>query len=125
MNNNYQYILFDLDGTLTDSGPGIINGFIYAIDKIKGIEIDKTLLKKFVGPSLKHSFNNTLGFSLEETEEAIKLYREYYNQMSGVFENKVYPGIDKLLSNLKSMGKKLIIVAGFRKIGSVLVFLDR
>lgn len=105
----YSYILFDLDGTLTDSGPGIMNGFQYAIEKMGGQVTDKQQLSKFVGPSLKDSFSRVLGYSEQDTVEAIRLYRKYYNTMGGVYENKVYPGIEKLLQELKIAGKKLMI----------------
>ncbi len=105
----YVYILFDLDGTLTDSGPGIMNGFAYAIQSMGGQVTDRDQLRKFVGPPLKDSFSGILGYSPEDTEKAIRFYREYYDNMGGVFENIVYPGIEQLLSDLKSAGKKLIV----------------
>ncbi len=105
----YSYISFDLDGTLTDSGPGIVNGFAYAIEKMGGQITDRKQLRKFVGPSLKDSFGRVLGYSQEDTEKAIKLYREYYNTMGGVLENSVYPGIEQLLSDLVNEGKRLVV----------------
>ncbi len=109
MGKPYVYILFDLDGTLTDSGPGIMNGFKYAIEKMGRQPLDKNQLRKFAGPPLKDSFGGILGYSPEDTDRAIVLFREYYNKMGGVFENSVYPGIEKLLTELKEERKKLII----------------
>ena len=114
----YKYILFDLDGTLTDSGPGIKNGFVYAIEKMGGTVTDRERLGIFVGPPLKVSFGQILGYSPEDTEKAIRLYREYYNEMGGVFENSVYPGVTGMLSALKEAGKKLIIVTSKSAIGT-------
>ncbi len=105
----YEYVLFDLDGTLTDSGPGIMNAFAYAIEKMGGLVPDREQLRKFVGPPLKDSFGRVLGYSPQDTDKAIGLYREYYNTMGGVLENKVYPGIEQLLANLSDEGKKLIV----------------
>ncbi|MCR5733989.1 MAG: HAD-IA family hydrolase [Lachnospiraceae bacterium] len=105
----YSYILFDLDGTLTDSGPGIMNGFAYAVEKMGGQVTDKEQFRKFVGPPLKYSFGTILGYSPEDTDKAIKLYRDYYNNMGGVLENSVYPGIEQLLADLKNEGKTLIV----------------
>ncbi len=99
----YTYILFDLDGTLTDSGPGIMNGFEYTIKKMGGTVGDRAQLRKFVGPPLEESFGKILGYSPEDTEKAITIYREYYFQMGGVLENEVYPGVVKLLDDLKEM----------------------
>ncbi|MCR5558103.1 MAG: HAD-IA family hydrolase [Butyrivibrio sp.] len=107
--SKYSYVLFDLDGTLTDSGPGIVNGFSYAISKMGDEVKDKEQLKKFVGPPLRDSFERVLGYSPEDATRAISFYREYYNGMGGNLENKVYPGIDELLSSLKNAGKKLIV----------------
>ncbi len=81
--NRYKHILFDLDGTLTDSGPGIMNGFAYAIKKMGREVPDEDILKKFVGPPLKDSFEKMLGFSSEEGEMGISFYKEYYNELGG------------------------------------------
>lgn len=105
---NYKYILFDLDGTLTDSGPGIMNGFAYAISKMGGQVEDKAQYKRFVGPPLTESFG-ILGYSDEDIDKAITIYREYYNGMGGCFENAVYPGIEETLGKLRAAGKKLIV----------------
>ena len=105
----YDFIFFDLDGTLTDSGPGIMNGFAYAIRKMEGREADPDDLRRFVGPPLKDSFEKGLGYTSEDAERAITFYREYYNGMGGRLENSVYPGIEELLSVLKAAGKKLIV----------------
>ena len=118
MEQKYQYILFDLDGTLTDSGPGIMNGFVYAIQQMGGHVVDRSQLRKFVGPPLKVSFGDILGYSEEETDRAISLYRDYYNNMGGVLENSVYPGIVELLSELKKEGKNLIVATSKNAIGT-------
>lgn len=109
MGKNYEYILFDLDGTLTDSGPGIMNAFAYAIEHMGGQAPGKEQLRHFAGPPLKVTFGQILGYSPEDTEKAIGFYREYYNEMGGVFENKVYPGIRELLAELKNAGKHLMV----------------
>ena len=106
--SKYEYILFDLDGTLTDSGPGIMNGFEYSLGKM-GVEYPgRDYLKQFVGPPLGDSFEKTLGFSPEDAAKGIAFYREYYAE-KGVYENDVYPGIPELLEKLKASGKKLIV----------------
>ncbi len=107
--NTYEYIFFDLDGTLTDSGPGIMNGFAYAIEKTGSKVPDSAELRQFVGPPLKESFERKLGYSPEDSEKAIVFYREYYNEMGGRFQNSVYPGVKEMLAGLKAAGKKLIV----------------
>ena len=117
----YSNILFDLDGTLTDSGPGIMNGFAYAIGKMSGEVGDKSQLSRFVGPPLEDSFGRILGYSEEDTVKAIAFYREYYFGMGGSLENSVYPGIVELLSALKAAGKRLMIATSKSEKGTTLV----
>ena len=99
--------IFDLDGTLTDSGLGITSSIIYALEKY-GIQADRSSLYRFVGPPLRETFSEHFGFSKEKSEEAVGFYREYFEKR-GMFENTVYPGIPELLSGLKSAGKRLMV----------------
>lgn len=104
----YNTILFDLDGTLTDSEPGIINSIEYALKKY-GIEMEnKADLRKFLGPPLKESFKQFCGFSEEKAEQAVEFYREYFRE-KGIFENNVYQGVVELLEALKAQNKRLIV----------------
>ena len=100
-------ILFDLDGTLTDSGEGIINCALLALNHY-GIQIeDREKLRVFVGPPLRDSFIK-FGVPAEEAENAIAIYRSRYIPI-GKFENTPYPGIENLLSRLKAEGHKLCV----------------
>ncbi len=104
----YDYILFDLDGTLTDPAEGITNSVAYALDKF-GIAVeDKRELYKFIGPPLVEAFAEYYGFSKEDSEKATAFYRETF-RVKGLFENRVYDGIFLLLEALKQKGKKLVI----------------
>lgn len=104
----FDYIFFDLDGTLTDPALGITNSFIYAL-KYFGMEIPSyETLCTFIGPPLPDTFKNLLGFSEEKVAEGVKKYREYFSE-KGLFENSVYPGIPELLAKLKEAGKKLVV----------------
>lgn len=96
-------LLFDLDGTLTDSGKGIMNSVSYALEKFNIRETDPKRLRRFVGPPLKESFLNFYGFSEEEGERAVAAYREYFTE-KGIKENKLYPGIREGLTALKGKG---------------------
>ena len=104
----YHTILFDLDGTLTDSGPGITNSVAYALKKWGIIENDVNKLKKFVGPPLDTSFAKYYGFSKEKCVQAIQYYREYY-LTKGIDENRVYDGIEELLKWLRAAGRRAIV----------------
>lgn len=105
---NYDVVLFDLDGTLTDSSSGIINSIIYALDKYGITVYDTNILKKFLGPPLHESFKEFYGFNDEKAMEAVKYYREYFST-KGLLENQVYDGIPELLKILADNGKKLIV----------------
>ncbi|WP_122642598.1 HAD family hydrolase [Luxibacter massiliensis] len=101
-------VLFDLDGTLTDSGPGIINGVQYALEKFGIASGDPSELKAFVGPPLLSQFQAYCSFSLEESRRAVEYYREYYRE-TGLYENEVYEGIPELLEALKKAGRKIFM----------------
>ena len=104
----YQYILFDLDGTLTDPGLGITNGIMYALKKFN-IEVEeRASLYKFIGPPLLESFEKFYGLSEEECQQAVKYYREYFKPY-GLYENEVYAGIEELLKTLKESGKTVLL----------------
>lgn len=103
----YQTILFDLDGTLTDSAPGIIHSVQYALKKY-GIEAAAEDLQSFIGPPLVTSFQERFGFDHDKALEAVAFYREYFTA-GGMFENAVYPGIEELLGRLKQDGKRLAV----------------
>ncbi len=101
----YTTVLFDLDGTLTDPGEGIVNSVVYALDKY-GIKVDdKKSLNKFIGPPLLVSFSTFYGFSEEKAREAIAYYREYY-KAKGINECRLFDGIKELLIKLKNEGFK-------------------
>lgn len=104
----YQYILFDLDGTITESGPGIMNSVAYAVKKMGYAVPDNSVLRRFIGPPLSESFQKYFGMSGEQEEEAIRCYREYYTN-GGIFENEVYEGIVESFRVLKENGRKLAI----------------
>lgn len=101
--HKYQFLLFDLDGTVTDSGPGIMNAARRALLRYNIEETDTERLGLFVGPPLDKSFIERYGFSEEDAWKAIGYFREYYND-KGIFENSVYPGIEELLIDLHAKG---------------------
>ncbi len=102
----YNYILFDLDGTLTDPAEGITNSAAYALEKLGIINTDRTELYPFIGPPLYDSFREFCGLSHEDATKAVSFYRENFRE-KGIFENKVYDGIPEVLKALKAAGCKL------------------
>ncbi|MBP5450866.1 MAG: HAD family hydrolase [Treponema sp.] len=104
----FDYIFFDLDGTLTDPALGITNSFKHALEYF-GLEIPSyEKLCSFIGPPLVDTFKTQFGFSDEKASLGIVKYREYFAE-KGLLENSVYPGIPNLLSDLKDAGKKLVV----------------
>lgn len=100
-------VLFDLDGTLTDSGEGIINCAILALEHF-GLPIPtREEMRVFVGPPLHETFVR-YGVPADKTDEAIEVYRSRYIPI-GKFENSPYPGIRELLEELQSKGHKLYV----------------
>lgn len=101
-------ILFDLDGTLTESGPGIISSVRYALATMGMPALDDTELRRFIGPPLLDSFRDVCGFDPQEVVVAIAAYREHY-ATDGQYENAVYEGIPELLSGLRHAGRTLAV----------------
>ena len=101
-------ILFDLDGTLTESGPGIISSVRYALAKMGEPALDDEQLRRFIGPPLLDSFRDFCGFDPAEVTVAIAAYREYY-ATDGQYENSVYDGIPELLTSLREAGRTLAV----------------
>ena len=104
----YETIYFDLDGTLTDSGPGIMNAVAYALGAMGRPVPSRASMRRFIGPPLSYSFQAYEGMSPEDAHRAVELYRVYYNDR-GKFENTPYPGIDRLLEALRAKGKRLYV----------------
>ena len=101
-------MFFDLDGTLTDSKPGITKSVQYALKQLGIIENDIDQLVPFVGPPLHDSFRTFYALSDEQIEKAIYYYRERYLSI-GMFENSIYPAIPELLQALQAQGYHLFV----------------
>ena len=102
------HILFDLDGTLTDPGMGITNSVAHALAHFGITVTDRTELYRFIGPPLMDSFMKYYGFTEEQAQEAVKVYRAYFADR-GWAENTVYEGMEPLLAELTTAGKVLLV----------------
>ncbi len=103
----YETLLFDLDGTITDSFEGIINSVIYSLKKLNAEVPPMEILKKYVGPPLMDSYMEHNGFDRKKAETALYIYREYFGS-KGIFENRLYDGMGKLLEDLSEKYQLLL-----------------
>ncbi len=106
----YRYLLFDLDGTLTDPKEGITRSVQYALRHYGIDEPDTEKLTPFIGPPLIDSFMHYYGFSRTGAMEAIEVFRERFGTV-GIFENAVLEGIPELLEDLKQDGRTLAVAS--------------
>lgn len=114
--HSFDTILFDLDGTITDSAPGVMNAFHYALSAF-GIEPESHAeLKKVVGPPLTYSFHTFYGVPEERVPEIMEYYLSYYLPR-GIYENSVYPGMEELFQRLRAAGKRLVVASSKRQDG--------
>ncbi len=104
---NKQYLLFDLDGTLTDPKEGITNSVAYALRQY-GIIEDPDNLTRFIGPPLHIGMRDFYGFDEEKAFEAVAHYRVYFSD-KGIFENAVFDGVPEMLDCLRKAGKTIIL----------------
>ncbi len=106
----YEYILLDLDGTVSDPMVGICTSVQYGLHKM-GIEVpDIKVLTPFIGPPLRDSFRNYYNIPEEDIEKVVAYYRERFSTV-GLFENDLYPGMEEMLRDLKNSGKHLALAS--------------
>ena len=106
----YKVILFDLDGTLTESGEGITKSVQYALEKIGKPEPDLQALNVFVGPPLLEQFMEYADIDEKTARQAVEYYRERYS-VTGIFENRPYEGVENMLSQLQKKGYRLAVAS--------------
>lgn len=115
----FDTLLFDLDGTLTDSTEGILNCLIHAIERM-GFEVPEDT-NIFLGPPIRQSFAEFLGMNGDQVDEAVRIFRERYSD-TGLFENRVYDGIPEMLERLKSGGKRIMVATSKPQVYAVRIF---
>ena len=115
----YQTILFALDGTITDSAPGIINSAAYALNKF-GIPVeDRSTLRRFIGPPLHESLvKYSPGVTEENVDDVVELYRQRYFSV-GVKECKLYDGMYDLFKHLHENGVKIALATAKPEVAAI------
>ncbi len=106
----FRYVIFDFDGTVVDTGEGILKSLQYSFEQMGREVPDMSDLKKFIGPPIHYSFTHYYGVSEEEVGEYIKKYRERYT-VKGIYECELYGGIPELIDALKRRGIKVGIAS--------------
>lgn len=101
-------ILFDLDGTLTDSKLGIINSILYSLCELDIHESNINKLNTFIGSPLRESFASQYRLSENMADKAVSAFREYFST-KGLFENQLYLGVEDMLKSLSSQDFKLFV----------------
>ena len=104
----YDVIAFDLDGTLSDPARGLIRGFVYCFKKLNMPYESEEWLHRYIGPSLYEEWQEDFGFTPDEANAAIEVFREYYN-VYGWWDNTLYDGIPEMLGALKAAGKTVVL----------------
>ncbi len=104
----WQHVLFDLDGTLTDSKPGIVRGVQQALMHFGINEPDLDQLECYIGPPLLDSFMTVHGLTGDQAREAITVYRKYYSAM-GIYQHQLYPGVEEMLRDVKAEARALYV----------------
>jgi phosphoglycolate phosphatase len=105
---HYDTLLFDLDGTISDPKIGITRSVQYALARFNIVVEDLDSLVDFIGPPLREAFKTKYAMEEPEVERAVRYYREYFSR-SGVYENRLYPGMKSLLKGLRSAKKRIIL----------------
>ena len=106
----YQYLLFDLDGTITDPKVGITTCVQYALEHFGIHEPDNDKLEPFIGPPLQDSFEQFYHMDAETAKQVVAKYRERF-QTVGLYENEIYDGMADLLKTLKEGGCRLAVAS--------------
>ena len=119
MTDNFDTLLFDLDGTLTDSTEGIVRCLEYALERM-GFYIPEDT-NKFLGPPLYRSFAEFCGMNEEQVNEAVRIFRERYSTV-GLFENRVYEGVPEMLKRLRDGGKRIMVATSKPEVYAVRIF---
>ena len=117
MNCIYDYVLFDLDGTLSASAPGIRRCIELTMEKMGREVPDLSDYSRYIGPPLIHTFQNLCGLSAEESKEALKIYLDYYDT-EGEPRNSLFEGTKEMLTRLRESNAKVAVCTSKNEISA-------
>jgi len=115
---NKKIILFDLDGTITESGEGIVNSIEYALKALGITDYNRADLFRYLGPPIIETFKNEFGFDDLKDVDAVEKFRKYFRE-TGIYENKLYDGIELLLKRISESGRKIILATSKAEVFAV------
>lgn len=107
---NFDYVIFDFDGTVADTGEGILKSLQYSFKAMGDEEPDLEDLKKFIGPPVFYSYTHFYGISEDKVDDYVRKYRERYRE-KGIYESRVYDGLKELIISLKEKNIKVGIAS--------------
>jgi phosphoglycolate phosphatase len=107
---NFDYVIFDFDGTVADTGEGILKSLQYSFNAMGDEEPDLEDLKKFIGPPVFYSYTHFYGISEDKVDDYVRKYRERYRE-KGIYESRVYDGLKELIISLKEKNIKVGIAS--------------
>jgi phosphoglycolate phosphatase len=108
MKTNYRHVIFDLDGTLSDSREGIYNAAYFAMDQLHLPPPTTEQLERMIGPPLQQVFEEVFGLTGKQNEKAVGVFRDYYGT-KGLFENHLHAGMKELLQELQVAGALMYV----------------
>lgn len=118
---NFTTVLWDLDGTIIDSSPGVFESFHYTFKTLGLPDVDDAQLRTFMGPPLSVTFGQTLGFEEKLVQECLETYRDFYLNQGGAINATVYPGVLETLQKSQAAGITNSLATSKAEVGTKLV----
>ena len=119
--SKFTTILWDLDGTIIDSSPGVFESFHHTFQSLGLPDLTDEQMRPFMGPPLSNTFGQVLGFEPELVQECLKTYRDFYLNQGGALNATLFPGVIETLQKIKAAGIQQSLATSKALIGATLV----
>lgn len=106
----YQTIFWDMDGTIINSYPGIVESVLYALEQFGMTETDSAVMRRFIGPPLRVTFGEVYHMDEEQIELAVAKYREHYHA-GAMYHCQVYPGVEQAMEQFRQAGYRQYVTS--------------